>query len=73
MGIAAGDYENNGHLSIVNTDFADDYNVLYQNDGEGYFNDESYQAGLMKLTLPFLDLPTGFWTTTTMDGRTSFL
>ena len=35
MGIAAGDYENNGHLSIVNTDFADDYNVLFQNDGTG--------------------------------------
>ena len=38
MGIAAGDYENNGHLSIVNTDFADDYNVLFQNDGTGYLH-----------------------------------
>jgi len=35
MGIAAGDYENNGHLSLVNTSFADDYNVLFQNDGTG--------------------------------------
>ena len=46
MGIAAGDYENNGHLSIVNTDFADDYNVLYQNDGTGAFTDVSTQAGI---------------------------
>jgi hypothetical protein len=36
MGIAVGDYENNGHLSVVNTDFADDYNVLFQNDGKGF-------------------------------------
>ena len=60
MGIAAGDYENNGHLSIVNTDFADDYNVLFQNDGTGYFTDESYQAGLMEPTLPFVGFADGF-------------
>ena len=60
MGIAAGDYENNGHLSIVNTDFADDYDVLFQNDGTGTFNDESYSAGLMKPTLPFVGFADGF-------------
>ena len=43
MGIAAGDYLNNGHLDIVNTDFADDYNVLFQNDGTGLFTDVSYR------------------------------
>jgi len=60
MGIAAGDYENNGHLSIVNTDFADDYDVLFQNDGTGYFTDVSYQAGLMAPTLPFVGFGDGF-------------
>jgi hypothetical protein len=60
MGIAAGDYENNGHLSIVNTDFADDYDVLFQNDGTGYFTDISYQAGLMVPTLPFVGFGDGF-------------
>ena len=41
MGIAVGDYENNGHLSIVNTSFGDDYVVLFQNDGKGSFTDVS--------------------------------
>ncbi len=60
MGIAAGDYENNGHLSIVNTDFADDYNVLFQNDGTGFFTDVSYQAGIAESSIPFVGFADGF-------------
>jgi len=60
MGIAAGDYENNGHLSIVNTDFADDYNVLYQNDGTGNFTDVSWQAGIAQSSVPFVSFADGF-------------
>ena len=60
MGIAAGDYENNGHLSIVNTDFSDDYDVLFQNDGTGNFSDVSAQAGLVAPTMPFVGFADGF-------------
>jgi hypothetical protein len=60
MGIAAGDYENNGHLSIVNTTFADDYNVLFQNDGTGFFTDVSYQAGIAISSIPFVSFADGF-------------
>jgi hypothetical protein len=60
MGIAAGDYENNGHLSIVNTDFADDYNVLFQNDGTGFFTDVSYRAGIANSSIPFVSFADGF-------------
>ncbi len=60
MGIAAGDYENNGHLSIVNTDFADDYNVLFQNDGTGVFTDVSFQAGIAESSIPFVSFGDGF-------------
>jgi len=60
MGIAAGDYENNGHLSIVNTDFADDYNVLFQNDGTGFFTDVSYQAQIAQSSIPFVSFADGF-------------
>ncbi len=60
MGIAAGDYENNGHLSIVNTDFANDYNVLFQNDGSGFFSDVSYQAGIAESSIPFVSFGDGF-------------
>jgi enediyne biosynthesis protein E4 len=60
MGIAVGDYENNGHLSIVNTTFADDYNVLFQNDGTGFFTDVSYQAGIAVSSIPFVSFADGF-------------
>ena len=60
MGIAAGDYENNGHLSIVNTDFSDDYDVLFQNDGTGNFTDLSASAGLTAPTMPFVGFADGF-------------
>jgi hypothetical protein len=60
MGIAAGDYENNGNLSIVNTDFADDYNVLFQNDGTGNFTDVSSQAGIYQSSIPFVSFADGF-------------
>ncbi|MFP5227840.1 MAG: CRTAC1 family protein [Acidobacteriota bacterium] len=60
MGIAAGDYENNGHLSIVNTDFANDYNVLFQNDGTGSFMDVSYRAGIAESSIPFVGFGDGF-------------
>jgi hypothetical protein len=60
MGIAAGDYENNGHLSIVSTTFADDYKVLFQNDGTGSFTDVSYQSGIAESSIPFVSFADGF-------------
>lgn len=45
MGIAVGDYDNDGWLDIFVTNFAEDYNTLYHND-RGRFEDISYQAGL---------------------------
>ena len=60
MGIAVADYQNNGNLAVVNTDFSDDYDVLFQNDGTGYFTDVSYEAGLMKSTMPFVGFADGF-------------
>jgi hypothetical protein len=44
----------------VNTDFADDYNVLFQNDGTGYFTDVSYQAGIAESSIPFVGFANGF-------------
>ena len=54
MGIAAGDYTNNGKLDIFNTTFSDDYKPLYRNEGEGNFTDISYQAGIAEISVPFL-------------------
>jgi len=54
MGIAIGDYRNNGLLDIYNTVFSDDYNPLYRNDGDANFTDISYQIGIAEPTIPFL-------------------
>ena len=54
MGIAVGDYQNNGKLDIFNTTFSDDYKPLYQNDGDANFTDISYQMGIAEISVPFL-------------------
>jgi enediyne biosynthesis protein E4 len=60
MGIAAGDYENNGHMALVNTTFSDDYDVVFQNDGAGNFTDVSFKIGVGTPTLPFVGFGDGF-------------
>lgn len=60
MGIAVGDYLNNGKLDIAVTDFSDDYDVLYQNEGSLYFTDVSHKAGIANPTIPFLGWGIGF-------------
>jgi hypothetical protein len=46
MGLAAGDYLNNGRLAIVKTNFTGDYPNLYRSEGRGFFNDVTMRAGL---------------------------
>ena len=60
MGIAAGDYENNGLIDFFVTDFGDDYKVLYHNDGDASFTDVSYKAGVAQTTIPFVGWGDGF-------------
>jgi hypothetical protein len=60
MGIAIGDYLNNGLLDLCTTTFSDDYKPLYRNDGGGDFTDVSYQAGIAEVTIPFLGWGAGF-------------
>jgi hypothetical protein len=54
MGIAVGDFENNGMLDVFNTTFSDDYKPLYRNEGDANFTDISYHIGLGEITVPFL-------------------
>jgi hypothetical protein len=60
MGIAEGDYENNGRVDFFVTDFGDDYKVLYHNDGDANFSDVSYKAGVAQVTIPFVGWGDGF-------------
>jgi enediyne biosynthesis protein E4 len=60
MGLGVGDYTNNGLLDIIDTDFSDDYKVLFHNDGEASFTDVSYRAGIAQTSIPFLGWGTAF-------------
>jgi hypothetical protein len=60
MGIDVGDYQNNGLLNIITTDFSDDYKVLFHNDGNASFTDISYHAGIAQESIPFLGWGVGF-------------
>jgi len=60
MGIAVGDYLNNGWLDLYDTVFSDDYNPLYRNEGDANFTDVSYRAGIAEVTIPFLGWGDGF-------------
>ena len=54
MGLAIGDYNHTGRFSIYVTNFADEYNTLYRNDGKLNFQDVSYDAGVALASLPWL-------------------
>ncbi len=46
MGIGVGDFDNDGQLDLVKTNFAGDYPNLYRNTGDGFFEDAVVRAGL---------------------------
>ncbi|MGH9970348.1 MAG: CRTAC1 family protein [Pyrinomonadaceae bacterium] len=60
MGLAVGDYDNDGRIDFHITNFSDDSNVLYHNDGDGNFTDVTFPSGLGEPTIPFLGWGTSF-------------
>ena len=61
MGIAVGDYLNNGMLDVFDTTFSDNYKPLYRNEGDGNMTDVSYELGLGEVTVPFLSWGDAFF------------
>jgi hypothetical protein len=59
MGVAAIDYDGDGNLDIVKTNFAGDTTSLYRNLGKMIFDDQTFQAGLGRNTR-FLGWGVGF-------------
>jgi enediyne biosynthesis protein E4 len=60
MGVAVGDYDNDSRVDFHITNFSDDSNTLYRNDGDANFTDISFQAGLGEVSIPFLGWGTSF-------------
>jgi hypothetical protein len=54
MGIDAGDYDGDGKLDLVKTNFSQDYTTLYRNEGDGLFFDASFRSGLAATLGPYL-------------------
>ena len=54
MGADFGDYDNDGRLDVIVTNFQDQTNTLYHNEGNGLFLDLSYAAKIGAISLPYL-------------------
>lgn len=59
MGVAVGDYDEDGDMDVTITTFQNEPNTLYRNDG-GFFTDVSGETGMAAATLPYLAFGTGF-------------
>ena len=54
MGTNFGDFDNDGDLDIVVTNFQDQTNSLYQNEQNAFFNEVSFSTGIGEKSLPYL-------------------
>jgi hypothetical protein len=61
MGVTVGDYDHDGKLDIFVTNFADEYNTLYRNDGANSFTDLAYAAKVAAVSLPQVGWGTKFF------------
>jgi len=65
QGVAVGDYDNDGHVDVLVTNYGD--NVLYHNDGHGRFDDVTAGSGAamsgepFKASAAFLDYDNDGW------------
>jgi len=60
MGVDAADYDGDGLLDIVKTNFSQDITSLYHNEGKGLFVDTSFRSGLGVTLGPNLGWGVGF-------------
>jgi len=61
MGVTVADYNHDGRFDLFVTNFDDDYNTLYRNDGRGNFTDVSHAARVAAVSLPYVGWGTKFF------------
>ncbi len=60
MGIAIGDYNHSGRPSLYITNFSDENDLLYRNEGDWNFKEVSYASGVALPSLPWVKWGTAF-------------
>jgi hypothetical protein len=60
MGVAVGDFDNNGRPALLTTTFFDDYFPLFRQDQSGFFDDVASSSGVEKVTRTYLGWACGF-------------
>jgi enediyne biosynthesis protein E4 len=60
MGVAVGDYNNDGLIDLMTTTFSEDYFPLFRQQPHFLFEEISAEAGLASVTLPWLGWACGF-------------
>ncbi|MDX6693931.1 MAG: enediyne biosynthesis protein, partial [Blastocatellia bacterium] len=61
MGVTVADYNHDGKLDLFVTNFDDDYNTLYRNEGRNSFTDISYAAKIAAPSLSYVGWGTKFF------------
>ena len=60
MGTTFGDWDNDGWLDLTVTNYAEQTNTLYHNDGDGFFTDATATTKTAQVTYPYLGWATAF-------------
>lgn len=60
MGLVVGDYDNSGRFSLFKTNFAEEYNSLYHNEG-AHFTDLSFRSKTAASSLPYVGWGAAFF------------
>jgi hypothetical protein len=61
MGISIGDYDRDGRLDVVITNFADQYNAIYHKNADGTFTDVSRATKTADVAMPYVGWGTKFF------------
>jgi enediyne biosynthesis protein E4 len=54
MGISVGDYDRDGRLDLIVTNFAEQYNTIYRKQADGAFSDVSRATKTAEVSLPYV-------------------
>jgi hypothetical protein len=60
MGVAVGDYDGSGRFSLFVTNFSEEYNNLFRNEGD-HFTDVSFRSRTAPASLPYVGWGTAFF------------